>query len=107
MMRTVALAVIPILPADEFARPVLEPSLQGPAEALQRVLRGLRAVVDCRGGNLVDRRCICALRLADGEAELSLNLSPRRSEDRLLCEQAFAVLRRLLPDTDVFVHHRG
>jgi hypothetical protein len=99
-----ARVVFPILPALE-AEPVPQPALQGPAEALQRVLRGLRNVADGGGGNLVDRHWIRSLSLVEGEADLTLTLSPRSAEGRRLCEQAFAELRRLLPDTDVYVHH--
>lgn len=97
---------IPILPAAQ-ARPaaVAEPALSGPADTVQRVLRGLRGVVDRDGGNLVDRHWIRSLRVAEGEADLTLTLSARSGEGRELVERSFAVLRRLLPDTDVYVHH--
>ena len=81
------------------------PALAGPADTLQRVMRGLRGVVDSSGGNLVDRHWIRSLRVEDGEADLTLTLSPRSCEGRELAERSFDVMRRLLPDTDVFVHH--
>ena len=96
---------IPILPAGEPVPAVAEPQLDGPAETLQRVLRGLRSVVDSQGGNLVDRRWIRSLRVAGGEADLTLTVSPRSGEGREIAERSFCVLRSLLPDTDVFVHH--
>jgi hypothetical protein len=104
MMAGMARAIVPILPLLE-AEPVPQPRLQGPADALQQVLRALRTVADDRGGNLVDRHWIRSLSLADGEADLTLTLSARSAEGRRLCERAFDELRRLLPDTDVYVHH--
>jgi hypothetical protein len=100
---------IPILPAAEpAAEPapaVAEPALAGPADTVQRLLRGLRSVVDHDGVDLVDRHWIRSLRVADGEVDLTLTLSPRSGEGRELVELAFRVLRQLLPDTDVYVHH--
>jgi hypothetical protein len=72
---------------------------------VQRVLQGLRAVVDHEGINLVDRHWIRSLSVANGEADLTLTLSPRSGEARDLMERSFGVLRSLLPDTDVYVHH--
>lgn len=104
-MRAVAFKFIPILPAQPPVAAVAEPALQGPAETVQRVLRGLRGVVDHEGVNLVERHWIRSLRVQDGEADLTLTLSPRSGEGRELMERSFSVLRRLLPDTDVYVHH--
>lgn len=96
---------IPIVPASALVPAVDHPALAGPADTLQRVMRGLRGVVDSSGGNLVDRHWIRSLRVEDGEADLTLTLSPRSCEGRELAERSFDVMRRLLPDTDVFVHH--
>jgi hypothetical protein len=101
----VAKLFIPILPLSEPAPAVPEPELAGPADMLQRVLHGLESVVDHQGVNLVERRWIRSLRVADGEADLTLSLSPRGHEARELMERSFGVLRHLLPDTDVYVHH--
>lgn len=103
--RAVAAKFIPIRPACAPAPVVPEPELAGPADTLQRVLRGLRGVVDQDGIDLVERRWIRSLRVQDGEADLTLTLSPRSGEARDLMERSFGVLRRLLPDTDVYVHH--
>jgi hypothetical protein len=98
---------IPIQPVAVSApAPVVPaPVLAGPAETLQRVLRGLRDVVDREGVNLVERHWIRSLRVQDGEADLTLTLSARSGEARELMERSFGVLRHLLPDTDVYVHH--
>jgi hypothetical protein len=98
---------IPIVPAPPATPAVAQPQLAGPPATLQRLLQGLRAVDDGRGGNLVDRRWIRSLRVEDGEADLTLTVSPRSCEGRELAERSFVVLRGLLPDTDVFVHHAG
>ncbi len=96
---------IPIAVMPEPVPAVAQPSLAGPAETVQRVLRGLRSVADGEGGNLVDRHWIRSLRVQDGEADLTLTLSMHNCHGRELAERSFDVLRRLLPDTDVFVHH--
>ncbi len=96
---------IPIQPVSAPAPVVADPVLDGPAETLQRVLHGLRAVVDHEGVNLVDRHWIRSLCVANGEVDLTLTLSPRSGEARELMERSFGVLRSLLPDTDVYVHH--
>lgn len=96
---------IPIVPAAEPVPAVHHPALAGPADTVQRVLRGLRTVADGQGGNLVDRHWIRSLRVEDGEADLTLTLSMHNCHGRELAERSFDVLRRLLPDTDVFVHH--
>lgn len=98
---------IPIQPvaAAVQAPAVPEPVLAGPAETLQRVLRGLQDVVDREGLNLVERHWIRSLRVQDGEADLTLTLTPHSREARDLMERSFGVLRHLLPDTDVYVHH--
>jgi hypothetical protein len=103
----VAAKFIPIQPAAVAVLvPVVpDPALVGPAETLQRVLHGLQGVVDREGVNLVERHWIRSLRVQNGEADLTLTLSPRSGEARELMERSFGVLRRLLPDTDVYVHH--
>ncbi len=100
-----AKSFIPIVPWQAPAPAVPQPELAGPAETLQRVLHGLEAVVDRHGVSLVERRWIRSLRLAEGEADLTLSLSPCNGEGRELMERSFGVLRGLLPDTDVYVHH--
>lgn len=103
--------VIPILPAQRhgpapFARAVAQPELHGPAEAVERVLRGLREVVDPEAGaSIVELHWIRALKVEPDEVDLTLSFQPRTPHGRELAEAAFDRLRRLLPDTDVFVHH--
>jgi hypothetical protein len=47
-----------------------------------------------------------ALRLEDGEAELILTLAPRCG-GQVLADCAFQTLRRMLPDTDIYVSCSG
>lgn len=105
------LAVIPIVPASQwlaarqrFVAPVPEPVLQGPQELLAKVLGGLSGVIDpAGGGNVVEGRWIRALHLNGDEAELTLAADPRSARGAWLAEESFQALRRLLPDTDVYV----
>jgi hypothetical protein len=80
------------------------PSLTGDPAVMARLLGALRAVGDA-DGNLVDARRISALRLQDGEAELTLAFPRGCGPARLLAEGAFHVLKLELPDTDVYVRH--
>jgi hypothetical protein len=80
------------------------PALQGDPVLLDRVLQVLRAVADGEG-NLVDSRRFSALRLAAGEAELTLCFPRGCGAARLLAEDAFQALRNELPDTDIYVLH--
>ena len=86
------------------------PRLSGPADTVQRVLRALEhalgplqrpAEVDSAPLSLVR-----SLHLGDGEAELTLAVAPRCG-GALLADTAFDTLRRLLPDTDIYVRHAG
>jgi hypothetical protein len=99
------------LPADggsvcaaSFGRPCERPELRGDPALIARVLQALRQVPD-GAGNLVDGRHFSALRLHDGEAELVLTFPRGCGPNKLLAEDAFQVLRRELPDTDVYVLH--
>ena len=82
------------------------PALLGEARLLRRVLDSLRDVDDpLRALNLVDARHIRALRIEEGEAELALTFAPLCGRHQQAAADAFHVLRRELPDTDVFVTH--
>jgi hypothetical protein len=89
-----------------YGAPCPEPLLRGDAPALARALQVLRAVADGEG-NLVDTHRFSALRIEGGEAELTLTFARGCSPSRLLAEDAFQVLRRALPDTDVYVKLAG
>ena len=85
----------------------LHPQLAGRSEQLALVLRELnRQVVDPEAGQgIVDLHWVKALRIEDGEAELTLSFAPACGPGKQLAESAFQALRRLLPDTDVYVRH--
>jgi hypothetical protein len=83
--------------------PCAAPRLDGPPELLGRVLGELTRVLDAEAGGCVSARdFVHALRLEDGEAELRLGVLPDAA-GRALMDTAFQTLRRLLPDTDIYV----
>ncbi|MBK1614131.1 hypothetical protein CKO44_11695 [Rubrivivax gelatinosus] len=88
-----------------FGRPCTSPELRGQPELVRCVLDSLRGVVDVDGGNIVDRQLVKALRIDDGEAELTVSFAPSCGIGRDLAEGAFQTLRRVLPNTDVYVRH--
>ena len=87
-----------------YGPPCASPDLAGDPALIARVLQALRGVADS-DGNLVDAQRFSALRLRDGEAELTLTFARGCGPARLLAEEAFQCLRRELPDTDVYVTH--
>lgn len=90
--------------AASLGRPCEHPELRGDPALIDRLLQALRQVPD-GAGNLVDAHHVSALRLHDGEAELVLTFPRGCGTNKLLAEDAFQVLRRELPDTDVYVLH--
>jgi len=84
------------------------PQLAGQQALIARVLRELdRRVVDpVAGRGIVGLQWVRALRIEDGEAELTLSFAPVCGPAQELSESAFQTLRRLLPDTDVYVRHQ-
>ncbi len=97
------------VPACGLPRPPTvcdDPALHGDAAALDRVLAALRTIDAPNGtGNLVDAGQIVGLHIGPDEAELSLAFAPRCGVHQQAAEAAFQALRRLLPDTDVYVTH--
>ncbi|OYT87054.1 MAG: hypothetical protein CFE46_12590 [Burkholderiales bacterium PBB6] len=90
---------------SDMATPCITPALQGPAEELQRVMQALDQALAVRtDGGLGASGLIHSLRLDDGEVELMLTVAPRCGGARL-ADSAFQALRRLLPDTDIYVRH--
>jgi hypothetical protein len=84
---------------------VLEPALTGPPGRLQPVMQ---ALVHELGGALGDGEdgtgLVRSLRLDEDEAELALAV-PAHCGGGRLADIAFQTLRRLLPNTDVYVTH--
>jgi metal-sulfur cluster biosynthetic enzyme len=83
------------------------PQLAGRRELIAQVLGELnRTVVDPGAGRgIVDLQWVRGLRIEDGEVELTLSFAPVCGPGKELSESAFQTLRRLLPDTDVYVRH--
>jgi hypothetical protein len=86
-----------------------DPQLAGPQAQLQRVLQALNAeAVDTTSGRgIVDLQWVHALRIEHDQAELVLGFDPSCGPGQALSDRAFQTLRRLLPDTDVYVRHPG
>ncbi len=98
----------PVGPAcrgQAFGEPCLNPRLEGDPATLQRVLAALDAEATDDAGGIVGRHCVKSLCISEGEAELTLTFPPSCGSGKRLAESAFATLRRLLPDTDVYVLH--
>lgn len=74
------------------------PLLTGPADELARLQRALTPVL----GALASSGLVRALRVQDGEVELQLAVGADCG-GAALADDAFHALRRLLPDTDIYV----
>lgn len=98
-----AFRVIPILPAGPALPPVVPPRLVGPADQVQRVLAALETdMARALGARWPIRGWLRELRLQEGEAVLAF--TPELcAGDSEAAEVAFATLRRVLPDTDIYV----
>ena len=83
------------------------PDLVGAEQPLRRVMTALNlGVVDPGSGRgIVDLHWVKSLRIDDDEAELTVTFPPTCGSGKQLAEGAFDTLRRLLPDTDVYVRH--
>jgi hypothetical protein len=89
-----------------YGAPCDQPRVEGDTERVARALQALRAVADDEG-NLVDTHRFSALRVDADEVELTLTFPKSCSPTRVLADDAFQVLRRALPDTDVYVRLAG
>lgn len=83
--------------------PCAAPRLEGPSDLLQRVMGELTEALDRESrGCVAARDFVHLLRVQDGEAELRLGVHPDHAGIQLM-DTAFQTLRRLLPDTDIYV----
>jgi len=83
--------------------PCLAPELSGPPDLLRQVLAELdRELAVQTERERMHTGLVQALKLGDGEAELTLGVAAHCS-GALLADAAFQTLRRLLPDTDIYV----
>jgi hypothetical protein len=94
---------IPIRPLPVLAATAPPPSLQGDALRVEQVLTALRQVVESEiGADVPAGVWLRSLRLVEGEVEVAL--APElRGCGRAIAQGAFDALRRLLPDTDIYV----
>lgn len=81
--------------------------LEGPSELLAAVMSALDRDLGLRdAGDLSATGLVQGLSIRDGEAVLKLAVAPRCGGARL-ADTAFQTLRRLLPDTDIYVEPLG
>ena len=83
------------------ALPWATPQLSGPADELARLLAALAHQPGFEAGTT---GLVQALKVQPGEVELQLTVG-RRCGGAQLADTAFQALRRLLPDTDIYVMH--
>lgn len=95
--RATPVAAAPALP------PVQAPELSGEPARVQHVLAALRSAMDspALGFTLPLERWLRELRLDSEHAEATLKVTPRLGTAP--AEAAFDTLRRLLPDTDIYI----
>lgn len=86
-----------------LGEPCGAPELHGPAPEVQRLLMALGQSLGLPVDG-AENRVVRSLALGDGEVELRLTVSPRCGGAEL-ADTAFQTLRRLLPDTDIYVTH--
>ena len=98
--------IIPIVPVEVFANPALPAlpaRLSGQPAELQRVLDGLQTAMSRElGARAPVPGWLRELRLDPGEAYLAFT-PDLCAGDTEPAEVAFAALRRLLPDTDIYI----
>lgn len=80
------------------------PVIEGEPQRLARVLQALHGLP---GPDLLEAHLVHRLHVGADEAELVLGFRPLSASQRALAEQAFQALRAALPDTDVYVAHKG
>jgi len=96
----------PACRARSGGEPCLAPQFSGAEASLRRVIESLRSVVDAdAGASIVDLHLVKSLRVEDGEAELTVTFPPGCDTARQLADDAFQAMRRMLPDTDIYVRH--
>lgn len=96
----------PACRARPGGEPCLAPQFSGAEASLRRVIESLRSVVDAdAGASIVDLHLVKSLRIEDGEAELTVTFPPGCDTARQLADDAFQAMRRMLPDTDIYVRH--
>lgn len=84
-----------------FGQTCVAPALIGPRAEIDRLMQALGEALGFRA-NAEDPMPVSALRIEPGEVELTLQVTATCG-GRSLATRAFETLRRLLPDTDIYV----
>lgn len=100
-------AVIPILaePACAFQRRhvIVDPHLEGPSQRLQDIVQALQPLIVAElGETLPTGAWLRGLKVGDDEAVLTI-APDLACHGHVVATLAFDVMRRLLPDTDIYV----
>lgn len=96
----------PVCRSVALGEPCLAPALQGDGDMLRVVMEALNGVIEpASGRGIVELHLVRSLRIANGEAELTVSFQAGCGGGREMAEDAFQILRRLLPDTDIYVRH--
>lgn len=94
-----------VLLCQQLPEPVAGPPLvSGPAAQTERLLEAL-AVALQEPASGPDNRLLRSLHCEPGEVSLKLNLPAHCGGGGRVAQTAFGTLRRLLPDTDIYVQH--
>lgn len=86
------------LPAGDASGPVFE----GPDAEVQRLMAALASCLAHDG--LPAARLVRSLHVRPGEVELTLNIG-RKCQGAAMADDAFQVLKGMLPETDIYVLH--
>jgi hypothetical protein len=85
------------LPGDDDG-----PVLEGPDAEVQRLMTALMPCLS--SGGVAGARRVRSLLVRPGEVELTLNIGPQ-CQGAAMADDAFQVLKSLLPETDIYVLH--
>lgn len=84
-------------------RLIVEPQFEGPPERVQGIVQALQPLVDAEFGHTLPMGAwLRGLRLADDEAVMTI-APDLACHGQSIAAMAFDVMRRLLPDTDIYV----
>jgi hypothetical protein len=84
-------------------RLIVEPHLEGPSDRVQGIVQALQPLIDAEfGQTLPTGAWLHGLKLADDEAVMTI-APDLACHGHAVASLAFDVMRRLLPDTDIYV----
>jgi len=89
-------------PVCQFSLPVGDagPEFEGPDAEVQRLMAALLPCLSSDG--VAGARRVRSLHVRPGEVELTLNIGPK-CQGAAMADDAFQVLKTLLPETDIYV----